>query len=204
MNQPNQAPLKSPALIVVSAPSGAGKTTLCQRLLSDFPDQLTLSISTTTRLPRGSEQDGVEYYFVDDATFDRKIKRGEFAEWATVHGNRYGTSKKSIEQTFKRGSSILLDIDVQGAESLRAAFPHQSLLVFVAPPSLDELEFRLRARGTDTEASIQMRMNNARKEMQKLSQFDLVIVNDHLERAYAELRKRVQFILESGAPPNHG
>lgn len=179
----------TPRLIVLSAPSGAGKTTLCQRLLAQHPDQLILSVSTTTRLPRGTEREGVEYFFVTPGEFQARIKKGEFAEWAEVHGNRYGTSKSFLQSAFDQGKSVLLDIDVQGAESLRKAYPDQSILFFISPPSLQELEFRLRARGTDTEESIQMRMANARAEMERLSLFDHVITNDDLERAYEELTR---------------
>lgn len=182
-------------LIVVSAPSGAGKTTLCQRLLAEFP-RLVLSISTTTRKPRGSEQHGREYFFVSREEFERQISEGKFAEWARVHDNYYGTSKSVIEKAFVTGNSVLLDIDVQGAEQLRSSYPRESVLIFVAPPSLDELERRLRSRNTDSEASIQKRMNNARAEMARKDSFDHVVVNDSLERAYSELRGIVARNLE--------
>ena len=178
-------------LIVISAPSGAGKTTLCQRLLRDF-EELELSISSTTRAPRGQEQHGKEYLFLSQDDFKARIERGDFAEWALVHGNYYGTSKEVITSAFKRGKSVLLDIDVQGAESLKKSFPRESVLIFISPPSLEVLEQRLRARGTDKEESIQRRMKNARDEMARIPAFERVIVNDDLERSYVELKQIVK------------
>lgn len=177
-------------LIVISAPSGAGKTTLCLRLLKDIP-QLVLSISTTTRKPRGQEKEGVDYFFVTKQAFEKMIQENGFAEWASVHENYYGTSRAVIENSFANGRSVLLDIDVQGAESLRRSYGKQCFTVFVSPPSLDELESRLRSRATDTETSIQKRMQNARQEMAEASKFHHIIVNDDLERAYSELKKAV-------------
>ena len=177
-------------LIVLSAPSGAGKTTLCERLLRDF-QILKLSISSTTRPPRGKELHGREYFFLTQDAFKAGIDRGEFAEWALVHGNYYGTSKQFIADTFKSGFSILLDIDVQGAASLRKVYPKHCFSIFIAPPSLSELERRLRTRGTDTEETIQKRLRNAKAEMDRQNEFDLVIINDSLERAYEQLRNTV-------------
>lgn len=181
----------TPKLVILSAPSGGGKTTLCQRLLRDFP-VLTLSISSTTRAPRGSERDGVAYHFLTREQFERQIAEGRFAEWANVHGNYYGTSKDVIDRAFTAGQSVLLDIDVQGAESLRRAFPGRQFSVFIAPPSLEVLEQRLRARGTDSEETIRRRLSNAQHEMQDIDRFDYRIVNDDLDRAYQELRDTVE------------
>ena len=181
----------SPRLIVVSAPSGAGKTTLCARLLQDFPN-LRLSISSTTRAPRGQERDGVEYHFLSTPRFESMIARDEFAEWANVHGNYYGTTKATIEQTFARGRSVLLDIDVQGAESLRRAFGDRCVTIFIAPPSMQELEKRLRGRGTEKEETIARRMKNAEDEMREAVKFNITIVNDQFDRAYAELKSFVE------------
>lgn len=184
-------------LIVISAPSGAGKTTLCQKLLEDMKDKLVLSISTTTRAPRGQEKNGVEYHFVSHEEFKKDIDDGFFAEWALVHGNYYGTSKRTIESAFHSGKSVLLDIDVQGAASLRRAFPLSSSLIFIAPPSMQELEKRLRSRGTDSEETIQRRLQNARDEMARQSEFDRVIVNDDIHVAYAELIETVRKALNA-------
>lgn len=178
-------------LIVISAPSGAGKTTLCQRLLQDFPE-LILSISSTTRAPRGSEKHGVEYFFLSRTDFEQEIQAGRFAEWALVHGNYYGTSKSIIEQAFSAGRSVLLDIDVQGAKSLRKTYPHCSSLVFISPPDLETLEKRLRSRGTDSDEVIQKRLQNSRIELAKAAIFDHRIVNDDLERAYSQLKELVR------------
>jgi guanylate kinase len=178
-------------LVVISAPSGAGKTTLCQRLLKDLNQKLMLSISSTTRAPRGQEKDGVEYHFLKQEDFKRGIDAGEFAEWALVHGNYYGTAKSTIENAFKQGKAVLLDIDVQGADSLKKAFPDRTLRIFIAPPTMEALENRLCARGTDTEETIQRRLKNAREELARMNEFDHVIVNDDIDHAYAELHALV-------------
>ncbi len=184
-------------LIVVSAPSGAGKSSLCARLLERMKDRLALSISTTSRAPRGSEQNGVEYYFVAASEFEQKIRDQEFAEWAQVHGNYYGTSKKTLQAFWTGRKHVLLDIDVQGADSLLSAYPERTLTVFIAPPSLQILEQRLRGRGTDSEESVQKRMNNAVDEMSRQAEFHRVILNDDFERAYAELESEVIQFMDS-------
>jgi len=181
----------APCLIVLSAPSGAGKTTLCHRLLREF-GQLRLSISSTTRPPRGGEQNGREYFFLTRDDFEKQVRQGRFAEYAEVHGNLYGTSRTTLDSFLDAGFSVLLDIDVQGAASLRKAYPGRTLTLFVEPPSLAELERRLRARGTDSEAVIQQRLANAKAEMARHDEFDHVIVNDTLERAYEEIHALVE------------
>jgi guanylate kinase len=178
-------------LFVISAPSGAGKSTLCQKLLADFPN-LIPSISSTTRAPRGNEQNGREYFFLSHSDFEKKVKEGQFAEWALVHGNYYGTSKDVIQSAFDSNRSVLLDIDVQGAEQLLQSYPTQSVLIFIAPPSLDVLEARLRARGTDSEATIQKRLKNARTELAESGKFHHIIINDSLEKAYQELKQLLE------------
>jgi guanylate kinase len=175
-------------LMVVSAPSGAGKSTLCTQLLRELPHRIELSISSTSRAPRGTEQHGKEYYFLPKDDFMEQINAGEFAEWALVHGNYYGTSKKSLEKFWGARRHVLLDIDVQGAASLRQQYPERTLTVFIAPPSLEELEKRLRGRGTDSEEAIQKRMKNAQDELARQGEFDLVIINDVYAEAYERLK----------------
>ena len=182
-------------LFVISAPSGAGKTTLCQRLLKDF-SELTLSISSTTRPPRGKEKDSVDYFFITEAEFKKKAAGNRFAEWAIVHGNDYGTSKDFIEESLARGKCILLDIDIQGAESLRKSYPNLCYTLFISPPDLTALEKRLRSRGTDNETTIQERLKNAREELREAKKFDQIILNDDLEKAYSDLKR----VLESQLP----
>jgi guanylate kinase len=184
-----------PRLIVISAPSGAGKTTLCKRLLDAHPKDIVLSISSTTRQPRGQEKHGSEYLFITPEEFKKGIERNEFAEWALVHGNYYGTSKKVIEDSFAKNLSVLLDIDVQGAQTLKNAFPDRAYRIFIAPPSLEELEKRLRSRGTDSEDTIQKRLKTAQVEMTHRDQFDQWLVNDDLEKAYKKLTSIVEKII---------
>jgi guanylate kinase len=184
-----------PRLVVISAPSGAGKTTLCKRLLDSHPNDIVLSISTTTRQPRGQERHGYEYFFVTPEEFKKGIEQNEFAEWALVHGNYYGTSKKVIEDSFRKNLSVLLDIDVQGAQTLKNAYPKNAYRIFIAPPSLQELEKRLRSRGTDSEETIQKRLKTAQVEMTHRDQFDQWLINDDLEKAYAKLTSIVEKII---------
>jgi guanylate kinase len=178
-------------LIVISAASGTGKSTLCTRLLAELRASVQLSISTTSRPPRGNEKHGVEYFFVTADEFKEKIVRGEFMEWAEVHGNFYGTEKAMLEDFWAKKRHVLLDIDVQGADSLRDVHPDKTFSIFLVPPSIEELERRLRGRATEDEAAIQKRMKNARDELSRQHEFDLVIVNDDLERTYAELKRVV-------------
>ncbi len=170
-------------LVVLSAPSGAGKSTLSLRLLANSRLNFKLSISTTTRAPRGQEQNGKEYFFVTRESFEQLISNQAFAEWARVHDQYYGTKRETIEQSWAQGKHVLLDIDVQGAESIKRIYGDRALLIFVAPPSLEELERRLRGRGTESEASVQKRMANAVHEMAHQKSFDHVIVNVDLDQA---------------------
>ncbi|MFN7683808.1 MAG: guanylate kinase [Oligoflexia bacterium] len=192
-----RAALQTPRLIVLSAPSGAGKTTLCARLLEDF-QELRLSISTTTRAPRGQEKHGEAYFFASEQEFKSGISEGRFAEWALVHGNYYGTSRKTLEDFFREGFSVLLDIDVQGSASLKKTFGARCDTIFISPPSMAVLEQRLRARGTDSEESILRRMRNAELEMSRASEFDHVLINDDLEGTSLKLKALVSSLLRSG------
>lgn len=176
-----------PRLIIISAPSGAGKTTLCEKLIKEFP-AIRLSISTTTRKRRDYETEGVHYHFVEKEVFEEKKSANEFAEWALVHGNLYGTSKKVIERFLAEGSNVLFDIDVQGAMSLKALYPERALLVFIHPPSLDVLQQRLKGRKSESGATLETRLQNAYNELGWSQKFDYQITNDDLDRAYAELK----------------
>lgn len=178
-------------MLIVSSPSGAGKTTLCNRLRSEFP-RLRFSVSHTTRAARPTEQDGREYHFVDDATFEAMIERGAFAEWAKVHGHFYGTSLHEIDLARDRADieGVIFDIDFQGARQIRAVFPN-AVSVFILPPSLSELERRLRGRGTEDEATTQRRLTNAKREIAHYGLFDYVVVNDEVNQAHERMRSIV-------------
>ena len=205
MSIPNRTAQKY-GLIVISAPSGAGKSSLCAELLKKNSSRIALSISSTSRAPRGAEKNGQEYFFLSQEEFQNQIKAGVFAEWALVHGNYYGTSKKTLEQFWNQKKHVLLDIDVQGAESLRTAFPDNCFTVFIAPPDLQVLEQRLRGRGTETEAAIQKRMENARFEMDHQEKFDFTLVNDDFQKTSQLLESQVtQFMdrLEGGTWQKH-
>ncbi len=171
-------------LFIVSGPSGAGKTTLSDAARRSFPD-LQMSVSCTTRTPRGGETDGVEYHFVSRERFDEMVRRGELAEWAEVHGQCYGTPRAPLDGALADGRDILLDIDVQGAAQLRTAYPG-AVAVFLLPPDRGTLEARLRGRGTDSEATVQRRLDNACREIQRAVEYDHVIVNRDREEAIAE------------------
>ncbi|MBI4701446.1 MAG: guanylate kinase [Deltaproteobacteria bacterium] len=173
-------------MLIVSSPSGAGKTTLCNRLRGEFPG-MRFSVSHTTRRPRPTEASGREYHFVSVDDFERMIRGGGFAEWARVHDHLYGTSLKEIERARAGAQGILFDIDFQGARQIRARLP-DVVSVFVLPPALDELERRLRGRGTEDEATTLRRLANAKGEIAHYGLFDYVIINDDLEQAYGRLR----------------
>jgi guanylate kinase len=173
-------------LLIVSSPSGAGKTTLCNRLRNEFPD-LRFSVSHTTRKPRPTEVDGREYHFIDTPTFEEMIRLGAFAEWARVHDHLYGTSLKEIDLARTTARGVLFDIDYQGARQIKAAVPG-AVGVFILPPSLQELERRLRGRGTEDEQTTRRRLHNAKGEIEQYGIFDYVIVNDEINRAYEQLR----------------
>lgn len=172
-------------LFVVSAPSGAGKSTLTQRVIDVMPN-IQLSISCTTRPIRGDEQHGREYYFLTQEEFFERRNAGDFLEWAQVHGNYYGTSKEYVQQILDEGKNVIFDIDVQGAANLKLVYP-DAVLIFIAPPSMEELERRLRERKTDDPKEIEKRLSNARGEMVEARHYDYMIINDDLELATSEL-----------------
>jgi guanylate kinase len=177
-------------LFILSAPSGAGKTTLLRAVLGRFSD-LCYSISHTTRPPRPGEEHGVDYFFIDKETFEAGIKNGEWLEWAKVHGHLYGTSAAFIDETLGAGKDVLLDIDVQGAKNIRRRYP-DCVTIFILPPSMEELERRLRKRGAASETDIQTRLKNAEWESAQKDFFRFQIVNDDLERAKEALISLVE------------
>ncbi len=172
-------------VIVVSAPSGGGKTSLCEEAVRRIPD-LVHSVSFTTRPPRSHEVNGRDYYFVNEATFQRMVESGDFAEWASVHDHLYGTSKRLLEANMAAGKDVILDVDVQGAAQLRQQYP-EGVFVFMLPPSWDMLEERLRARRSDAPEEIERRLKKAREEIKCFNEYEYVIINDVLERAVGDL-----------------
>ncbi len=175
-------------LAIVSSPSGAGKTTLTRRLLAEFPGQLEFSVSYTTRKMRLGEVDGVHYHFVTPDVFEQMVERGEFAEHAFVFNNRYGTAKAPVEAALSAGRDVIFDVDWQGGRALSALWPEDALRVFILPPSLAKLEERLRSRATDPPDEIERRLRKAKEELTHYNEYDHLIVNDDLDRAYAVLR----------------
>ncbi len=172
-------------LFVVSAPSGAGKTTLCSAVRKRFPS-LQYSVSSTTRAPRPGERDGEDYHFISKAVFEEKIHSGGWAEWAEVHGNFYGTSAAVLEAAIGRGRHVLMDIDVQGAEQILARYP-ESVTIFIMPPSHEVLVQRLAGRGTDDPAQVKRRLAAAEREMSQRGRYRHILVNDDFDAAAAEL-----------------
>jgi guanylate kinase len=171
---------------VVAAPSGAGKSSLVKALM-ELDAAVRPSVSHTTRPPRGQEKDGREYHFVSDDAFDALIQQEAFLEWATVHGHRYGTSRESIEQRIAQGADVVLEIDYQGALQIKKIFAN-AVLIFILPPSWDELRSRLQNRGEDSLDVIETRIKNAAHEMSQAPKFDFVIINELFERALFDLK----------------
>ena len=173
------------AILVLSGPSGAGKSTIINHA-SDSIGEYYFSISTTTRAPRTGEKHGVDYYFVTHAEFEEGIKAGDFLEYATVHGNYYGTSLKPVNEALETGKLVIFDIDVQGHRLVRAKMGDYVTSAFITPPTLSELEKRLYARATDDKSIIERRVENAKEEILALSEFDFVIINDEIPKAAAQ------------------
>lgn len=185
-----------PLLIVISAPSGAGKTTLCDKLLQEFPE-ISYSVSCTTRDPRGEEEDGVDYFFMTEEGFRQKIANRELLEFAKVHGNYYGTLRKPVEDAFKAGDSVLMDIDVEGAAQVREVIEKLTdghplkegfIDIFISPPSTEELRRRLQHRGEDAPETIELRLRNADDEMARAGEYRYQVINEDLDIAYRRLR----------------
>lgn len=177
----------SQKIIIITAPSGAGKTSITRHLLKTFPDKLAFSVSAATRQARDYEKEGVDYYFISPEDFKNKIQHNEFVEWEMVYeGKYYGTLKSEMERLWKLDKTPLLDVDVKGALHVQQQFPESSLTLFIEPPSIDELKRRLESRGTESAESLQARVNKASYELSFSHQFDKIIINDNLERACKE------------------
>lgn len=181
-------------LIVIVAPSGTGKSTMIKRLKLDYPT-LVESVSYTTRPQRPGEIHGLSYFFISREEFIAKRDNNEFLEWAEVHGNFYGTSKEFVENCLKNGKHVLFDLDVQGTDSMKLHFASVANVIFISPPSVEELEKRLRHRGTENTQVINIRLMNARKELLRKEDYDFLIYNDDIENAYARLKEITQKIL---------
>lgn len=184
-------------VIIFSAPSGSGKSTIVNELLKKFPT-LEFSVSATCRAPRGEEKNGVEYYFLSDEEFQRKIDAGEFVEWEEVYaGTRYGTLLSEVRRIWEKGNVIIFDIDVKGALNVKKLFGDNALALFIMPPSVEELERRLQKRATDSPETIRKRLDKAEHELGYAKHFDKVVVNDHLETAVKEAEQIISDFLKS-------
>jgi len=184
-------------LIIIAAPSGAGKTSVTRHLLKALPEQLAFSISCATRQPRNNEQDKVDYYFISVTDFKEKIEAQAFVEWEMVYeGKYYGTLKSEVQRIWHQHKAPLLDVDVKGGINIQQQYPHNSLSLFIEPPSIEELEKRLIARGTETPDALKARLNKAAYELSFKSQFDKVILNDSLDRACAEAEAAVRSFIK--------
>jgi guanylate kinase len=178
-------------LIVLSAPSGAGKTTIAHAILSKHPADVMFSVSATTRAQRPGERDGIDYYFVTRDKFEELIASGALIEYEEIFGNYYGTPVSEVERARGMGKRLIFDIDVKGGISIRRKFPKESLLIFIAPPDLKILEERLRARKTESDETVTRRLGRAAMEMDMAKEYDHIVVNDNLERAIADVEKLV-------------
>lgn len=184
-------------IIIIAAPSGAGKTSVVRHLLKVLPDKLAFSISAATRKPRNNEMHGVDYYFISAADFEKKIAEDAFVEWEMVYeGKYYGTLKQEVERIWAAEKAPLLDVDVKGGLHVKEKYPGQTLSLFIQPPSIEELERRLRSRGTESEESVKSRISKAAYELTFKDRFDFVILNDKLERACAEAEALVRTFLK--------
>lgn len=197
---PSPKPLPG-KLIILAAPSGAGKTTLAKKLLVDFPE-IIFSVSATTRTPRNQEIHGADYLFLSPEEFQRHIDRDNFLEWEEFYqGIRYGTLRTEVEKLRKKGYFVLLDVDVKGALNVKKQYGPEALSIFIKPPSDNELIRRLKNRGTENEQSLALRIERARMEMSFAGRFDCQLVNDHLEHCYGELKTLVRRYIQESAQP---
>lgn len=189
--------MRNEKLVIISAPSGAGKSTIVGNVLPNFPE-LEFSVSATSRAPRGEEKHGEHYYFFSAEDFKKAIASNDFLEWEEVYTNQfYGTLKSEVERLWDAGKAVIFDIDVVGGLNLKQMFGHKALALFIQPPSENELANRLRGRATDTEEKIQMRLAKARQELARADEFDKVVVNDDLTTACAETQKVITEFLAS-------
>ena len=189
--------MKKGKVVVITAPSGAGKTTLAKKMLVDFKN-LIFSVSATTRTPRSGEVHGKDYYFLSEEEFQKNINEGGFIEWETFYnGSMYGTLRKDVEFHQKNGYFVLFDVEVNGAKNLKKVFGNDCLTIFIKPPSMDVLESRLRARGTESDETINLRLNRAKMELQKAGEFDHVVVNDDFDYAYNQVHKLVESFMST-------
>lgn len=185
-------------MIILAAPSGGGKSTMAKRLLNDF-SEIKFSVSATTRQPRKGETDGVDYHYLTRTQFLEKVEQGRFLEWEEFYnGTMYGTLKADVESQLNKGYFVMLDVDVLGALNVKKMYGDEALSIFISPPSLKVLEKRLRNRGTESEKSLDLRLERARKELNYADRFDLNIINDKVEPTYSEIKSAVQsFITNS-------
>ena len=182
--------MKKGRLIVITGPSGVGKTTLLKKLLEEHKKEITFSVSFTSREPRFNEINGVDYFFITKEEFQKKIDEDKFLEYALVHGNFYGTSKEQVNKVVEDGKDCLLDIDVQGGLILMSK-KTKAIYIFIAPPSLDTLRERLYHRSTDATEVIERRLKNAEKELREKDKYDFIVINDNFENAYKDLEKLI-------------
>ena len=186
-------------IIIITAPSGAGKTSITRFLLKTFSDKLAFSISAATRQARGNEKNGVDYYFISMEDFTNKIQHGEFIEWEMVYdGKYYGTLNSELQRIWNDNKIPVLDIDVKGAIHVQQHYPDTTLSIFIEPPGVDELKRRLQSRGTESEESLNARVNKASYELSFKHSFDKIIVNDHLDRACREAEEVVSAFIKEG------
>ncbi|NDV62255.1 guanylate kinase [Puniceicoccales bacterium CK1056] len=187
-------PTASPIILIICGPAGSGKTTLCEQLLSEFPDRIERIVTTTSRQPRPGEVDGLDYHFLDEEVFKRRLENGDFIEWAIVHGRYYGSQKKHILQQLEKGKDLMLNIDIQGAQTFRKEPSINSRLagglhtIFIQPESLEQIRERLKGRG-ESEMEIERRLKSARIELQEVDNFEHVILSGTREADYDALRK---------------
>ena len=185
-------------LVIISAPSGAGKTTIVRHLLESSIN-LEFSVSATTRAPRGNEKDGREYYFLSVEEFRERVRKGDFIEWEEVYKDQlYGTLKSEIDRIWSNGNHVLFDVDVKGGIHLKDIFRIEAISIFIMPPSVKELEERLILRGTDTRAKIKMRVTKAQEEMKQADEFDNIVINDNLEQAQNDVYNLVYSFIKNG------